>query len=105
MDNEILTINEIKEKIIPICIKYDIPSVYLFGSYANGNATAKSDIDLVIGETEKIYSLFDMVDVRENFESELKRKVDIINLNALNEDRHFTKVVKETMKEIYRKES
>lgn len=105
MSENILTINEIKKKIIPVCKKYDIPEVYLFGSYASGNATKKSDIDLVIGETEKIYSLFDMVDATENFENALNKKVIIITINSLKENKHFTKIVKETMQEIYRKES
>jgi predicted nucleotidyltransferase len=41
------TIEQIKEKIKPIAEKYSIPAVYLFGSYARGEATANSDVDLL----------------------------------------------------------
>lgn len=44
-----------------------------------------------------------MVRAAENFENALNKKVDIITINSLKENKHFTKIVKETMQEIYRK--
>ena len=41
----VLTIEEIKEKIRPICEKYRVVKLFLFGSYARGEATAESDVD------------------------------------------------------------
>ena len=43
-----LTIPRIKEIITPICQKYGVKAAYLFGSYARGEATEKSDVDLRI---------------------------------------------------------
>lgn len=43
-----LTIEEIKKRIAPICERYGIRVAYLFGSYARGEATATSDVDLRI---------------------------------------------------------
>ena len=43
-----LTIEEIRDKITPICQKYGVKSAYLFGSYARGEATEKSDVDIRI---------------------------------------------------------
>ena len=43
-----LSIPRIRECIAPICKKYPIQKAYLFGSYARGNATEKSDVDLRI---------------------------------------------------------
>ena len=43
-----LSIPRIRECIAPICKKYPIRKAYLFGSYARGNATEKSDVDLRI---------------------------------------------------------
>lgn len=43
-----LSIEEIKNRIAPICQKHALSAVYLFGSYARGEATAASDIDLRI---------------------------------------------------------
>ena len=43
-----LSIEEIKSYIIPIVEKYPIEKVILYGSYARGDATDTSDIDLVV---------------------------------------------------------
>lgn len=43
-----LSIEEIKSYIIPVVEKYPIKRVILFGSYARGDASDKSDIDLVV---------------------------------------------------------
>lgn len=50
MEKEILTLSEIKTKTSPIISKYHIQALYLFGSYARGDATPESDLDfLVVG--------------------------------------------------------
>lgn len=41
-----LTIKEIKERILPILRSHGIHEVYLFGSYARGEAKATSDVDI-----------------------------------------------------------
>ena len=43
-----LTINEIKKVVAPLVKDYPIRRVILFGSYARGDATEKSDVDLII---------------------------------------------------------
>jgi len=41
-----LTVKEIQRIVAPICLKYQIKAAWLFGSYARGDATPKSDIDI-----------------------------------------------------------
>jgi len=66
-----LTIEEITRKLTPIFEASGVTRAILFGSYAKGNATEDSDIDLVI-ETEPhvrgiwIYAIFG--DVRDMFD-------------------------------------
>ena len=43
---DVYTIKEIKNIIKPIFNKYGINDIYLFGSYARGEAKASSDIDI-----------------------------------------------------------
>ena len=43
-----LTIEEIKCAVTPICERYGVDKVCLFGSYARGEADEKSDIDLLV---------------------------------------------------------
>ena len=42
------SISQIKEKVAPICSEWGIEKMLLFGSYANGEATDGSDIDLIV---------------------------------------------------------
>ena len=44
----IYTLDEIKKRILPVIEKYDIPAMYLFGSYARGEATEESDLDFLV---------------------------------------------------------
>ena len=43
-----LSIEEIKSYILPIVEKYPVEKVILYGSYARGDASDTSDIDLVV---------------------------------------------------------
>ena len=47
----IYTIEEIKSWVLPVIRKYNIPAVYLFGSYARGEATEKSDLAFLVDTT------------------------------------------------------
>ncbi len=44
------TMNEIREKSIPIAQKYGVNRLGLFGSYARGEANSTSDLDFLIDE-------------------------------------------------------
>ena len=47
----IYTLAEIKSRVLPIIQKYNIPAMYLFGSYARGDATEESDLDFLVDTT------------------------------------------------------
>lgn len=55
----ILTIPEITERITPILKKYDVKDAFIFGSYARGEATESSDVDIRIdrGNSTKLRGL------------------------------------------------
>ena len=57
-NKDVLIIKQIKERILPILAKHNIHEVYLFGSYARGDANNKSDVDIIfIGSTLDDYFL------------------------------------------------
>ena len=41
----VMTMSEIKERVKPIAERYEIPVIYVFGSYARNEAKESSDID------------------------------------------------------------
>ena len=47
-NNNILSQDSIRLLIRPVAKKYNIDKIYLFGSYARGDATPESDVDLMI---------------------------------------------------------
>lgn len=75
--HNILTIKEIKKIIKPILNKYDIKEIYLFGSYARGEAKESSDIDIYC-EKGKVRTFIDLGFLTEELEGALNKKVDII---------------------------
>ena len=42
------TIDQLKAKLIPVFQKNNVRKATLFGSYSKGNATAQSDVDLLV---------------------------------------------------------
>ncbi len=82
------TIPEIQKKVAPIARKHDLLRVFLFGSYARGEADADSDVDFVIdpGYARGIELVRILRDLRQTFE---KNRVDMITVDALRESEDF----------------
>ena len=64
MSNQIYTIDEIRDKVRPIAVKHGVDKIYLFGSYARGDATASSDIDLCAELEESLDKGLDLITVK-----------------------------------------
>ncbi len=65
-----------KEKIVEICKRNDISYCAVFGSFARGEATETSDIDLLVRFSKPI-GLFDFAGVEQELAEALGRKVDL----------------------------
>ena len=50
----VYTIEQLRERITPVAEKYQLRAVYLFGSYAKGEATDDSDVDILVDRTDSI---------------------------------------------------
>ena len=73
-----LTISAIKQLIAPICKEYGVEKAYLFGSYARGEETESSDVDLRI-EPGKIRTLFLLGGFWQDVSDALQKEVDIMS--------------------------
>ncbi|MBI3336263.1 nucleotidyltransferase family protein [Candidatus Peregrinibacteria bacterium] len=62
---------------IRIANKYGAKHVRVFGSFARGEQTKKSDVDLLV-RMPKGTTLFDLAGLKIDLEKELRRKVDIV---------------------------
>ena len=83
----VYTFEELKERISPIAHKYDIPAVYIFGSYARGDATADSDVDVLIQRRgSKIVTMFDMGGLYNDLDEKLSKSLDLVTLESLEQE-------------------
>jgi predicted nucleotidyltransferase len=83
--SKIYTIEEIREKVKPIAEKYGIDKVWLFGSYARGEATEDSDVDFVLTYT-KLIGKFALGGVFADMEDTFGMPVDIVSERALRNE-------------------
>ena len=58
-DGKIYAIDELRALISPIAAQYGVDRIFLFGSYARGQATENSDVDLRIdkGNVKGLFTL------------------------------------------------
>lgn len=86
------TIEEIKEKAIPIAKSYGIQRMSLFGSYARGEATDNSDVDIYI-EKGRMRSLIQYFSFINELERQLDCHVDVVTTGI--QDKEFLKGIME----------
>ena len=77
------SILSITKKVLPILKKHAVKRASIFGSFATGSATQRSDVDLLIEYKGKSKSLFDLVSLKLDLEATLGRKVDLITFQSI----------------------
>ncbi len=78
-----MSVEEIKDKIRPVLRKHDVCKASFFGSVTRGEATDKSDIDLLV-EFEGDKSLLDLAGLKIELEELLGKKVDVLTYDSLH---------------------
>ena len=82
---EILSIDAIRILLLPVVKRFQIRQIYLFGSYARGDANAGSDIDLlIVGGNAK--GMLSFVELQEMMEKRLGKEVDLAEYDAVKKD-------------------
>ena len=86
----IYTIDDIRNKTAPIAKEFGVSRMSLFGSYARGEATDSSDVDLYIdrGKLSNLLQYFAFVDELENV---LHCHVDVVTTGI--EDKQFLSAI------------
>ncbi len=95
-DHGLLTIKQIKENVNDVFTHYNVNFCYLFGSYAKGKANESSDIDLLIDSPVTGLDFYGLV---EELRGRLKKRIDLLNVDQLVNNRDLLKeVLKEGVK-------
>lgn len=76
------SLNEIRRAVSQAAESHDVRKVYLFGSYARGEAHGESDLDLCL-ETGPTFSLFSAGKLSNDLQNSLGIPVDIVTERSL----------------------
>ena len=79
-ENGLLSIEDIKRGCSRVLEHYAVECCYLFGSYAKGRASEKSDVDLLIVTEITGLEFFGLV---EDLRTALKKRIDALNYKQL----------------------
>lgn len=89
----VLTLDEIKRICSDIFKNYAVEYCYLFGSYAKGKATEKSDVDLLVSMPVDGMKFFELIEL---LRERLKKKIDLLDIAQLNNN---TILIQEILKD------
>ena len=83
MKTNTLSLQTIRDAVIPLAQRYGLERVFLFGSYARGDATEKSDVDFRIDRGTMRGIAFG--GLYEDMRDALQKPVDILTTKQLDE--------------------
>lgn len=79
-----LSIDDLRSVVLPLLKQYGLKRAFLFGSYARGEASDNSDIDLIVerGADSRRLSVYAL---GEDVHEATGKRVDIFDMSELNE--------------------
>ena len=86
MSDKIYTLEEIRAIAEPIARRYHIAGLYLFGSYARGEANAQSDLDFRV-DRGQVIDLLELGGLYSDLEAGFdQKKLDVLTTQMLSPD-------------------
>lgn len=79
------SIQELKEKIVPLLQEYNVTKAGIFGSYARGEEKKSSDVDILI-EMNDGKGFSSIISLKALLEKRLKRKVDLVEYSTIRKE-------------------
>lgn len=83
MNGKVYTIDEIRRIAAPIAAQYGVARMYLFGSYARGEATVDSDLDFRI-EKGNLRSMLQLAGFQMALEQGFSKPLDVLTTQMLS---------------------
>ena len=92
MQTPVFTMKQIAVAVKPLADKYRVKEIYLFGSYARGEADENSDLDFLVfgGEMFRRTMIFALA---EELREVLKKNVDVFEIAEVNPDSSFYQTI------------
>ena len=92
MQASVFTMEQIAAAVKPLADKYRVKEIYLFGSYARGEAEENSDLDFLVfgGEMFRRTMIFALA---EDLREVLKTNVDVFEITEVNPDSNFYQTI------------
>ena len=103
----VYTLDEIAQRSRTVSEKYHLSAVYVFGSYARGEAREDSDVDLVIDDTDSGLRGFAYGGLYGDLRDALEKDIDMVPVSGLDlpaqhkSDADFREAVQKERREIY----
>ena len=92
MQKPVFTMDQIVAAVKPLADKYRVKEIYLFGSYARGDADEDSDLDFLVfgGDMFRRTMIFALA---EDLREVLKKNVDVFEITEVNPDSNFYQTI------------
>ena len=94
----VYTHNQIKEALTPVFREYGVKSAFLFGSYAKGLQTDKSDIDILVDSGLRGLAFFGLLNAVTEV---LKKDVDLLDVSQMKPHSPIEEQIRTTGVSIY----
>ena len=95
---KVYSIDEIKSIVAPVAERYGVDRIYLFGSYARGEATPTSDLDLRV-DRGRLRGLLALGGMYSDLQEKLGKNLDLVTTASL--DKSFLNSISEEEVLIY----
>jgi len=89
----VLSFLTVKKIVQQVAKDYDVDHIYLFGSYAKGEATEYSDVDLYMESSLFGLKYFEFI---ENLREKLSKKVELLSNMTIKESSRIEEEIKKT---------
>ena len=96
--SRIYTLAELKNTLNPIFEQFGVKKAVLFGSYAKGLATLRSDVDLYVDSGLRGLAFFGLLD---GVASALEVPVDLIDVSQVDRDSPIEREIAQSGVQIY----
>lgn len=96
--SKVYTVAELKKILTPIFEQNGVRQAILFGSYAKGTATTRSDVDILVDSGLRGLAFFGLL---EDIAAALETPIDLLDVTQIQKSSSIDREIRESGVEIY----